>query len=175
MGIGEQYEFEKTGRIDPEPSLGKFGHHPDPAIDAEVEIDRLKGLLSEAHGGLLRALDFSGASAESIRIKQDVRYTLRQTGFTGSMGERGQQSMTSKIVVNDIDTITGLTEDENECHKSLMDACGKFCSLPQQHPDELREFIDCIHRIQNLLTIRIARRHYPKGWPVVSIPEYGII
>jgi hypothetical protein len=28
-------------------SPGKFGHHPDPLIDAEVEVDRLKAIIAE--------------------------------------------------------------------------------------------------------------------------------
>jgi hypothetical protein len=28
--------------------LGKYGHHPHPAVDAEVEAERLEGLLCEA-------------------------------------------------------------------------------------------------------------------------------
>ena len=27
--------------------LGRYGHHPDDPIDAQVEIDRLEGLLTE--------------------------------------------------------------------------------------------------------------------------------
>jgi hypothetical protein len=67
----------------------KFGHHPDPLIDHEVEIDRLTGLLSEAHAGLLRALDYRAATPEGLAIRHDVRDTLRRTGFTGNLGERG--------------------------------------------------------------------------------------
>lgn len=69
-------------------TLGKFGHHPDPVIDAEVECDRLTGLLAEAHAGLLRALDFRTATPEGLAIKADVRDALRRTGFTGPFGYR---------------------------------------------------------------------------------------
>jgi hypothetical protein len=71
-----------------EEKLGPFGHHPDTLIDAQVEIDRLEGLLREAHGGLLRALDFSAALEPGKLIKRDVRDCLRRTGFTGNMGYR---------------------------------------------------------------------------------------
>lgn len=67
----------------------QFDHHPCPLIDAEVEIGRLQGLLVEAHGGLLRALDYRAATPEGLSIKYDVRDALRRTGFTGSMGEVG--------------------------------------------------------------------------------------
>ncbi len=68
--------------------VGKFGHHPDPLIDAEVEIERLQGLLSEAHGGLLRALDFKTVTIDGLAIKHDVRDALRRTGYTGNFGEQ---------------------------------------------------------------------------------------
>lgn len=60
--------------------LGKFGHHPDPMTDAEVEIDRLQGLLAEAQGGLLRALDYRAATPEGLAIKADIRNALERTG-----------------------------------------------------------------------------------------------
>jgi len=69
--------------------MGKYGHHPDCEIDAEVEIDRLVGLLAEAHAGLLRALDFRAATPEGLAIKRDVRDALRRTGFVGQLGVVG--------------------------------------------------------------------------------------
>lgn len=69
-------------------TLGKFGHHPDPEIDAEVEIDRLTGNLAEAHAGLVRALDYRAATPEGLSIKHDVRDALRRTGFAGDLGYR---------------------------------------------------------------------------------------
>jgi hypothetical protein len=69
-------------------NLGAFGHHPDPLIDAQVEIDRLEGLMAEAHAGLIRALDYRAATPEGLSIKADVRDALQRTGFTGSTGYR---------------------------------------------------------------------------------------
>lgn len=69
--------------------LGKYGHHPDPEIDADVEVERLQGLLCEAHGGLLRALDYRAATPVGLSIKDDIRDALRRTGFTGNMGVVG--------------------------------------------------------------------------------------
>ena len=69
-------------------SLGKYGHHPDPMIDAQVEIDRLQGVITEAHGGLLRALDYRAATPEGLAIKADVRDCLQRTGYSGTMGIR---------------------------------------------------------------------------------------
>jgi hypothetical protein len=66
--------------------LGQFGHHPEPQIDACIEVERLQGLLSEAHGGLLRALDYRAATPEGLSIKYDVRDALRRTGFDGPFG-----------------------------------------------------------------------------------------
>ena len=70
-------------------NLAKFGHHPDPAIDAEVEIERMQGLLSEAHGGLIRALDYRAATPDGLAIKRDVRDALQRTGCpAGQWGKR---------------------------------------------------------------------------------------
>lgn len=71
-------------------NLAKFGHHPDPVIDAEVECDRLTGLLAEAHAGLVRALDYRAVTPEGLAIKRDVLDTLRRTGFDSNLGFREQ-------------------------------------------------------------------------------------
>lgn len=70
--------------------LGKYGHHPDQEIDTEIELSRMDGLLAEAHGGLLRALDYRAATPEGLAIKYDVRDTLRRTEFKGDMGYRAE-------------------------------------------------------------------------------------
>lgn len=66
---------------------------------------------------------------------------------------------------DDVDPETGLSSLEKECLDSLVSAFNEFASLDRQHPNELSEFADSIHRLQGLLTIRIARRVYPNGWP----------
>lgn len=68
--------------------LCQFGHHPEEVIDACIEVERLQGLLAEAHGGLIRALDFRTATPEGLSVKADVRNALQRTGFTGDLGHR---------------------------------------------------------------------------------------
>lgn len=48
----------------------------------------------------------------------------------------------------------------------LIEAWNRYIKLPEQHPTEIDEFANGIHICQNLLAIRIARRCYPKGWPI---------
>lgn len=48
---------------------------------------------------------------------------------------------------------------------TLMIAADFYSMLPVQHEDEPREFFDAIHAAQNQLAVRVARRHYPEGWP----------
>jgi hypothetical protein len=71
-------------------NVSRFGFHPDPLIDANLEIERLQGLLCEAHAGLLRALDYRSATPEGLAIKHDVRDALRRTGFVGNLGVRSE-------------------------------------------------------------------------------------
>lgn len=67
------------------------------------------------------------------------------------------------------ETITrkdGLTEAEGRVGDALADAANAYFALDVQHPDEAQDFADLIHRGQDMLAMRIARRHYPAGWPV---------
>lgn len=58
----------------------------------------------------------------------------------------------------------GLTDGEGAVADALCEAVLAFAECPKQHPDEARDFCDAIHRLQDLLAMRIARRHYPQGW-----------
>ena len=59
----------------------------------------------------------------------------------------------------------GLTEKEQKVMDKLLNSYTAFLALPKQHPDEISEFGYAVHLIQGLLTTRIARRNFPKGWP----------
>ncbi len=68
-----------------------------------------------------------------------------------------------------INSETGLTVGEQKVMDSLISAFAEFAKLETQHPDELRDFTDGIHTLQDCLAVRIARREYPVGWPTHSI------
>lgn len=76
-----------------------------------------------------------------------------------------QDESGSLIPVCSVRESDGLTEEEGVVMDALCDAANAFGKLPSQHPDEARDFCDAIHRAQDLLAVRIARRLYPKGWP----------
>lgn len=61
-------------------NLAKYGHHPDPQIDADVEIERLRGVVVECHAAMKRALDYRAVTPEGLAIKNDIRYWLEVTG-----------------------------------------------------------------------------------------------
>ena len=65
----------------------------------------------------------------------------------------------------------GLTEEEQKCMSSLGDCHNQFLKLERQHPDELRDFVDGIHKIQGILAMRVVRRVYPEGWPIKKLKE----
>lgn len=60
----------------------------------------------------------------------------------------------------------GLTEDEGRVMDALILAVQGFAKLDRQHPDEVRDFGDGIHRCQDQLALRVCRRAFPRGWPV---------
>jgi hypothetical protein len=65
---------------------------------------------------------------------------------------------------------TGLTAREDTVMGHLAEAFNGFIRLEAHHPSEQEEFAAAIHRCQDLLAVRIARRRYPDGWPVAPTP-----
>ena len=59
----------------------------------------------------------------------------------------------------------GLTLKEQECMDALVKSFSIFTELPNNHPEETKEFVIAIHSIQGILATRIAKREYPAGWP----------
>ena len=70
--------------------------------------------------------------------------------------------------IEDVDPVSGFTMAEKECHDALQLAYKNFLAIPRQHPDEMRDWGDAFHRLQDLLAIRIVRRCYPRYWPTHS-------
>jgi hypothetical protein len=66
---------------------------------------------------------------------------------------------------------TGLTMEEQRCMDALLDAFNAFDALEVQHPSDMFDVVNCIHRMQDILATRIARRHYPAGWPKHEQPN----
>jgi hypothetical protein len=58
----------------------------------------------------------------------------------------------------------GLTNEEGEVMDCLCGAVDAFEALERQHPQERDEFYAAIHRLQDLLAVRICRRTHPEGW-----------
>jgi len=62
--------------------------------------------------------------------------------------------------------IDGLTQQEGKVMDALVEAWNEYIKLEKQHPSDINEFGDGIHKCQHALTIRILRRDYPEGYPI---------
>ena len=67
------------------------------------------------------------------------------------------------ILANDAPP-SGLTQAETDVMSALNSAMTGFAALPRQHPDELREFVSAIHRLQDLMAARVVQRYFPYYW-----------
>jgi len=59
----------------------------------------------------------------------------------------------------------GLTLPEGIIMDHLVEAWNAFIMLSKQHPSEVDDFADGIHKCQRMLMMRILRRDYPEGYP----------
>ena len=65
----------------------------------------------------------------------------------------------------------GLNEEEENVMVDVLSCYENYRKISNDkysHPDDLREFIDAIHKIQSLLMSRIVRRLYPNGWTTIN-------
>lgn len=68
----------------------------------------------------------------------------------------------------------GLTDQEGKVMDSLVNAWNQFIKLGSQHPSEVNDFADGIHKCQHQLCMRILRRDYPKGYPSYKSDNKGV-
>jgi len=60
--------------------------------------------------------------------------------------------------------LVSLTLDEKDVLSHLAQAWEKFVALPQNSTDNLKEYQESIHRCQQLVALRVARRADPEVW-----------
>lgn len=60
---------------------------------------------------------------------------------------------------------TPFTPQEQEIMDALVIAANKFTHLQETHPTHKRDFLDGIHRCQDVLIHRIVQRDYPETFP----------
>ncbi len=56
------------------------------------------------------------------------------------------------------------TKQEEKIMNLLVKAHNEFLEIKQTHPSDINEWVDGIHRCQNILILRIMRRDYPKDF-----------
>lgn len=65
-----------------------------------------------------------------------------------------------------IDNLTPvkLTEQESDLLKKLVEAYNQFTALDKRSEADNKEFVDAIHRCQQIVALRVARRVNPEVW-----------
>lgn len=66
-----------------------------------------------------------------------------------------------------------LTSAELHVSDLIADAFNAYAALPRQHPDELRDVADAVHRWQDILMARCARACHPDYFPVKAPRDAG--
>jgi len=64
----------------------------------------------------------------------------------------------------------GLTVDERVVLETLAEAWNQFVELPVVHPQDQFEFMQAIHRAQNIVMSRVVMRQ-ELGWPKAIVDE----
>lgn len=59
------------------------------------------------------------------------------------------------------------TREEKEIMDLIVEAHNKFTELKSTHPSDIIEWIDGMHKLQNVLGGRVLRRDYPNVFKTV--------
>jgi hypothetical protein len=58
-----------------------------------------------------------------------------------------------------------MSRRERKIMRLLVSAWSEYLKLKKFHPDEVQEFKFSLHRLQDLIAYRVAKRAFPKEWP----------
>ena len=83
------------------------------------------------------------------------------------------QKREAKIPILASENACGLTLEEQGIMDKLMECYELFLKIDREHPDEIRNFVDGVHKIQDVLALRVIRRCYPQGWPTYDLKQGG--
>lgn len=64
-----------------------------------------------------------------------------------------------------------LTREEKDCLYRLAQAWNLLVKMPREHPNELNEFKDAIHRAEQIIGMRVARRVEPDIFSLLNRSE----
>lgn len=59
---------------------------------------------------------------------------------------------------------SGFTVKEQECFDLLTEFFNKYTELEAEHKSDLPDVVNAMHRIQDIMGMRIVRRDYPSGF-----------
>jgi hypothetical protein len=57
-----------------------------------------------------------------------------------------------------------LTQEETDLLKKLGESYNLYCSLDRRSDADNMEFVDALHRLQQIIALRVARRVNPEVW-----------
>lgn len=66
---------------------------------------------------------------------------------------------------------SGLLPDEERVMNAAVELWAAWLALPIDHPMDRAEVCNAVHRVQDLLAVRIARREFPEGWRRYEVKE----
>ena len=61
-----------------------------------------------------------------------------------------------------------MTDGEKDVIYLLNDVYDRYCELPVQHRDDMKEFVNALHVLQHLVMIRDVRRNNNDMFPMVA-------
>jgi hypothetical protein len=135
-------------------ALGRFGHHPDPATDFEVEVTSLQGRLFNAkhaipdkHGvtesvaqvadAIKRAMTFRVGGVEtSVRAKSILRALEQESAHPPAPAADGAGELLSMID----DVAADLTDHKSLAYEKLRKVRAAIAALRQPVPDAVQTF-----------------------------------
>jgi hypothetical protein len=99
--------------------------------------------------------DYDGYFGGLHDIKAYEYYTISQID---------QKIIPKENTCQTIESNNGLTSEENEISKLIVDVWDKFTELKQTHLSDIEDVQKAIHQLQNVLGMRTLRRLYPKHY-----------
>lgn len=118
-------------------------------------------------GETARAFTDSSNIAHIIRVENTDSYQIEINNENGVyFGMCKKYKFNVCDIFDDMPVVLDEEIKEEKILKYLAEAFNLFSELYKQHPDELNDFADGIHKCQYVIGMRYAREHRPDLFPM---------
>lgn len=138
--------------------------HQERVMTEKVELgEKLRKLHAFIESEKFKNIDYAERTRLTLQLRAMKKYDEILQERIAAFGPKAEPTQTVQKVQESL----GLQDEEREVLELLSIAWDKWIVLEGHSDDDIDEFRHCVHRMQYIVGMRVARRVNPKDWNLI--------